>query len=39
MAVGIILALIGVWVVLRTVVPNQPGGNLVDRILGNGGGD
>lgn len=37
MATGIVLFLLGVWLVLRTVVPNQPGGNLVNRILGSDG--
>lgn len=34
MAAGILLLLLGVWLLLRTVVPNQPNGNLVDRLLG-----
>jgi hypothetical protein len=33
MATGILLLLIGVWIVLRTVVPGQDR-NLVDLILG-----
>lgn len=38
MAVGIVLLVLGVWLVLRTVVPGQAGGNLVDRVLGGGDG-
>jgi hypothetical protein len=33
MATGILLALIGLWLILRTVVPGQDR-NLVDLILG-----
>jgi hypothetical protein len=36
-ATGIVLALLGLWVLLRTVVPGQQR-NLVDLILGGGGG-
>lgn len=34
MAAGILLLILGVWLLLRTVVPNQANGNLVDRLLG-----
>lgn len=34
MATGIVLVLLGAFIVLRTVVPNQDGGNLVSRVLG-----
>jgi hypothetical protein len=34
-ATGIVLALLGLWVLLRTVVPGQQR-NLVDLILGGG---
>lgn len=34
MAAGILLLLLGAWIVLRTVAPGQDGGNLVDRLLG-----
>jgi hypothetical protein len=37
MAVGILLALFGLWVVLRTVVKDSQGKTLVDRILNAGG--
>jgi hypothetical protein len=35
-ATGIVLALLGLWVLLRTVVPGQQR-NLVDLILGGSG--
>jgi hypothetical protein len=34
MAAGLVLILLGAFVFLRTVVPDQPNGNLVDLILG-----
>jgi hypothetical protein len=33
MAVGLLLLLLGVWVVLRTVVKDDGGDTLVDRVL------
>jgi hypothetical protein len=36
MAVGILLALAGLWLILRTVVRDSSGRTLVDRILGAG---
>jgi hypothetical protein len=33
MAAGIVLAQAGLWILLRTVVPNQDNGNLVDLLL------
>ena len=37
MAVGILLALFGLWLVLRTVVKDSEEKTLVDRILDAGG--
>lgn len=34
MAAGIVLALLGVWLVLRATVKDSGGRTLVDRILG-----
>ena len=39
MAVGIVLAVVGLWIVLRTVVKDSSGRTLVDRILNAGGGE
>ena len=36
MAVGVVLAFIGLWVVLRTVVRDKSGRPLVDRLMGAG---
>ena len=37
MAVGILLAFFGLWLVLRSVVPDSGGQTLVDRIQNAGG--
>jgi len=34
MATGFLLAVLGVWLVLRTVVKNSRGDTLVDTVLG-----
>lgn len=34
MAAGILLAILGVWLILRTVRPDSQGKTLVDRVLG-----
>lgn len=34
MAVGILLALAGLWIVLRTVTRDHSGRTLVDRLMG-----
>lgn len=36
---GVVLALVGVFLILRTVTHDDNGTNLVDRITGIGGGD
>lgn len=33
LASGILIALLGLWVVLRTIVPNDDGDNLIDLLL------
>jgi hypothetical protein len=36
-ATGVVLAIIGIWLILRTVVHDDQGQNLVDKILGANG--